>query len=154
MWTPSLSAYLKANIPTFVYPIRLMSNVRSVNILSIPSTIQEGEPFGYNQTQIQVLNNDGKPAIGKLVMCLIESLNGQKFNYRYSSSKKGYLIKDITKPFPGKYDSESLNPLSDKDIFFPIVTNNQGIAQFNESSFSIYGIIGNLFKINKLNLKK
>ena len=143
MWTPSsLSSYLKAGIPTFVSPIRLISNVGVVNIISQPSVIQEGESFGFNQSQIQVIDKQGKPISNKLVICLVAAINGKKFNYRYSSYKKGFLLKDIIKPFPGHYDFETLNPLSSADTFFPVFTDERGLVQFTEASFSIFGNLG------------
>jgi len=82
-----------------------------------------------------------------LIICLIASINKQNFNYRYSSAKKGFINKDIIKPFPGKYDEDDLNALSAEESFVPILTNDKGIAQFSESFFSIYGIIGKFSEV-------
>ena len=143
LWAPSsINSYQKAGLSTYVTPIRLISNVSSVKILAIPQNIQEGVPFGENITQIQVFDSKGNPLPNKLVICLVASFNEQSFHYRYSSVKKGFLLKDIIKPFPGKYDAETLDPLSSRDVFVPILTNSQGYVDFSESFFSIYGMIG------------
>ena len=149
IWAPSnIKNYYYYNVVTYLNPIKLITNVASVKIESTPTVIQEGEPFG-NSASIFVNDQDGHPLSNKLIICLIASINNQTLNYRYSYTKKGFLNKDIIKPFPGKYSQTTLDPLSsDQDqSFFPILTNNQGNAKFSETFFSVYGITGIIYNI-------
>lgn len=126
---------------TFMNPIKIISRVNSLKVLSFPSIVQEGQSFGKNNLMIQVFDNQSQPIPNKLIICLIASINNQNFNYRYGFSKRGYYNKDIIKPFPGKYDPKILNPLANAD-FEPILTDSNGTASFEETYFSISGIIG------------
>lgn len=139
-------SYSNFDVVTYMNPIQIISNVASLKILSSPLIIQEGEPFGENNLKIQVFDNQSQPIPNKLVICLIASINDQYFNYRYGFSKRGYYNKDIIKPFPGKYDPNVLNPLTSDD-FQPIFTDSNGTVSFQETYFSIYGIIGIFEKI-------
>lgn len=140
----SLSPYQKIGIKIYIPPIRLISNVGSLKIITLPTIIQEGIAFGPNNSKIQVFDNRGDPLTGKLVMCLIASMNSQVFNFRYSSAKKGFLNKDVIKPFPGHYGTASLNPLSDYEDLTLAFTNEQGVVEFDETSFSVFGQIGKI----------
>lgn len=140
LWTSENLKLIKAI--SYTKPIKLISNVASVKILTLPIKIEEGVPFGYNQSEINVLDINGEPISDKLVICLISSINEEKFNYRYSYVRQGFINKDIIKPFPGEYNDQILDPLSNEDGFNPILTNNDGMANFTETYFSVYGIIG------------
>jgi len=130
--------------PFYVKPIKLLTNVTSIKILQdLPANITEGVKFGANLTPvIQVFDDNGVPMEGKLIISLVCNYNGKDYPKRYIYVRKGYKSKRLLNPFPGIYNPDSDNPLSEFDPVNPILTNSNGIASLNDSYFSKYGPSG------------
>ena len=131
------------SFPFYVKPIKLLTNVTNLKILrNLPENVTEGVKFSNSTPIIQVLDKNGSPLSEKLVIALVCHFNGKDYPYRYVNTKKGYKSKKLLNPFPGIYNNDSGNPLSNVDPVIPIFTDENGTVSFNDSYFSQYGPSG------------
>ena len=102
------------------------------------------------QPEITVLDENGKPLAGKLVVARIQVMNGDFLPSGYAKQRPGFKNKYLIAPVPGIYHKEFMNPLLDEDIYEPLLTDENGKVQFSELAFSQAGPAGSFF----LNEKK
>ena len=138
--------------PNLNLPLIFTTTVGKVEIVvPPPSTVLEGIPFPV-QPVIRVLDQNGNPLAGKMVIALKIGKRGSINPYNYEFKKKGCRIllttrigepvKDLLYPIPAKYDETFMNAVYSHNLE-PIMTDQAGYVTFTNLAFSEKGYAGN-----------
>jgi hypothetical protein len=134
---------LTFNIPVYLPPVNLLTAVAQVVIVqNMPPLATEGRALPWNPV-IQVLDINNNPLPNRMVFAKLYSQNGFPYTYGYQRFNWAQLNKDLLQPIPGIYNTDFLNPLIQGELMIPILTDANGMVEFEGMHFSQYGPAGN-----------